>query len=661
MKKSLLISALICIASLSYGQGTRAAFSDVPLSHKHADAINYVESESIVNGYPDGSYKPDQLINRAEFTKIIIAATASEITGSNCFPDVSTQWFAPFICYAKSQNIIGGYPDGTFKPEQNISFAEAAKIIVFGFRYNIPSYEGEWYKPFVTILGDNKAIPTSINAFDKKITRGEMAEMIYRLKAVITNKPSQTFGSLSGETPLADDDPPAVKITSPEPSDDSSKPVPPIPTHDFTFHESNTLVAKINSNPNSEIGMVLKNDQGEGLVVRTKNTGGNILIDELFYLDRAGNHGIIKVNDTGQPERFEYKDHVLTYSNITAQTADITIQYPDGTIQTLESSPLNLPAAVGLDEIRTLLATRRAPLPTITPQADNSDYFIGTTGQVVQMVSCGVGAFLLSPTALVSCGLVISRVVSIHFDMTECGNDYIECYINALGKPTEPILIIHVKDSRNSNPLSNVPIFMTYSTASEYKSGQTDAAGDFVIKDFEKGAFLLSITTMTGYEEAYLDIAHTDGRIVVQDLENDRKLLDTSYDISLQTPVFARFEINLGPPSSEPTDEGGSDEGYDGQWSGQAVDTSGKEGCSNFAISFSVINNELSGPAHDTFEWGGSIDSMDGSMVSGLSKPEATSSSYLFMGNFTETSGTGTWQSQASQGSCSGTFSVNKS
>lgn len=176
-----------------------ASFSDISSSHDNSDAINYMQSENIVQGYNDGTFKPDQTINRAEFTKIIMEAiTDKPLTDANCFSDVKNEWFAPYVCNAKISNFIDGYADGSFKPAQEINFAEAAKIIVNTFGYPVGS-DTIWYKPYVSALSEKSAIPTSIKNFDKKITRGDMAEMIYRLRASVTTKTSNTYEALAGE------------------------------------------------------------------------------------------------------------------------------------------------------------------------------------------------------------------------------------------------------------------------------------------------------------------------------------------------------------------------------------------------------------------------------------------------------------------------------
>jgi hypothetical protein len=208
MKKThflMVILSLCVFAPFAY-----AAFSDVKSTNVNYDAINYVQSQQIVQGYSDGTYGPDININRAEFTKIIINAVYSSSDIDGCiqkeveatngvafFPDVpKTEWFAKYVCLAKVNGIISGYPDGTFKPANDIKFVEAAKIIVNGFKYQAGS-DAIWYKPFVTVLAGKNAIPTTITGFEKLITRGEMAEMIYRLKAGITNKDSATYATLA--------------------------------------------------------------------------------------------------------------------------------------------------------------------------------------------------------------------------------------------------------------------------------------------------------------------------------------------------------------------------------------------------------------------------------------------------------------------------------
>ena len=175
-------------------------FPDVYSSHVNVDAIDYLKDEGIIEGYPDGEYKPSININRAEFTKIIVGAVVDDPQGSNCFTDVQDQWFAKYVCQAEQMGIVDGYPDGSFKPAENINFSEASKIIANGYKKDAQDLQGErWFKEYVDALAEEKAIPFSVNFFDEKVTRDEMAEMIYRLKADVETKATRTYDEINAD------------------------------------------------------------------------------------------------------------------------------------------------------------------------------------------------------------------------------------------------------------------------------------------------------------------------------------------------------------------------------------------------------------------------------------------------------------------------------
>jgi len=187
----------------------RDFFTDVSPTHKNYEAIKYVYEQGIVQGYSDNTYRPDASINRSEFTKILIKSRFEATEIENCislniplnqtfvyFSDVSRSfWSAKYICVAGKRAIVGGYPDGEYKPENFINFVEAAKIILWTFDYQISS-DPIWYKPYVDTLAEKQAIPDSITQIDQNITRGEMAEIIWRLKAHITILPSKSYDDL---------------------------------------------------------------------------------------------------------------------------------------------------------------------------------------------------------------------------------------------------------------------------------------------------------------------------------------------------------------------------------------------------------------------------------------------------------------------------------
>ncbi len=183
-------------------------FKDVSSSYEYCESIEYVKDQGIVKGYPDGTFKPTNTVNRAEFAKIVIGATYTEEEMTEClvahrgedFSDVPrNQWFAKYICVAKQEGIIGGYADGSFQPTRQIALSEAAKIISLAFDLEVSSEDSDpWYMKYINALSAENAIPLSFDTFDQAVERGEMAEMIQRLHAPDSSKDSETYESLAG-------------------------------------------------------------------------------------------------------------------------------------------------------------------------------------------------------------------------------------------------------------------------------------------------------------------------------------------------------------------------------------------------------------------------------------------------------------------------------
>lgn len=159
-------------------------FPDVPDDHQYAVAINHLKSVGVIDGHPDGTYRPDDRIDRAAFSKIVLNSTDidfSNYTPTDCFSDVkTTDWFAKYVCIAKNYNIIKGYNDGKFRPGNNINVAESLKIVIEAFDETNPDIETDpWYNKYISLAQmDNFYLDSWTSPF-QEITRGEMAQMIY--------------------------------------------------------------------------------------------------------------------------------------------------------------------------------------------------------------------------------------------------------------------------------------------------------------------------------------------------------------------------------------------------------------------------------------------------------------------------------------------------
>lgn len=150
----------------------------------YAQAIAFVYENEIVEGYSDGTYRPENEINRAEFTKILIESRypGEATVGDDCFDDVSSdQWYATYVCFAKDEGIIAGYPDGTFKPAQSVNLAEALKITLETYFTDISPASGPWYEKYWLYAEENGYLLDEWDDASEYLTRGAMAELVYRI------------------------------------------------------------------------------------------------------------------------------------------------------------------------------------------------------------------------------------------------------------------------------------------------------------------------------------------------------------------------------------------------------------------------------------------------------------------------------------------------
>ena len=83
---------------------------------------------NIVNGYPDGTFGPDKTITELS-SRRLLRASIPQVFGENKFSDVSGHWAAEYINRAAEKGWITGYPNGTFRPDQYITRAEAMTLV----------------------------------------------------------------------------------------------------------------------------------------------------------------------------------------------------------------------------------------------------------------------------------------------------------------------------------------------------------------------------------------------------------------------------------------------------------------------------------------------------------------------------------------------------
>lgn len=105
------------------------SFTDVPADAWYNTAISTMTALGIINGYPDGSFNPDGAITRAEFAAIAARFDDSSSSQISDFTDINGHWAAVEISNAAVNGWVNGYPDGSFKPDSTITRAEVMALI----------------------------------------------------------------------------------------------------------------------------------------------------------------------------------------------------------------------------------------------------------------------------------------------------------------------------------------------------------------------------------------------------------------------------------------------------------------------------------------------------------------------------------------------------
>lgn len=194
------ISTALILTALMPLQAFASTFTDVDATNTNYLAIEYLVSTGTLQGYSDNTFKADQTINRAELMKILVAGQGIDPdanTYQNCFPDVTTDWYAKYVCYAHEQGWVDGYPDNTFKPAQTVNKVEAAKMIVNAYGFSPATEESQmtssfmftdvsatdWFYGYVMVLTDVGVIDRddgSTYSPANDMSRGSVAKYIFR-------------------------------------------------------------------------------------------------------------------------------------------------------------------------------------------------------------------------------------------------------------------------------------------------------------------------------------------------------------------------------------------------------------------------------------------------------------------------------------------------
>lgn len=227
-----IMAGTMIIASLAFGganltpagaEAPEIVFSDVQEDSYYSDPVDILTEKEIVEGIGDGKFAPKKDVTRAEAAAMIARAmdldTDREV-GKAVFKDVSGGWYYGAIAALKEKEILHGYNDGTFKPNEPVTRAEFAKMIVEAYKLKgegtvgyTDVKKGAWYSKYVVPIhqaeitqgvGNNKFAPNS------HTSRADAATFVYRTLNV------DQFGKADGKAPITNVTDTAVTINGKE-------------------------------------------------------------------------------------------------------------------------------------------------------------------------------------------------------------------------------------------------------------------------------------------------------------------------------------------------------------------------------------------------------------------------------------------------------------
>lgn len=157
------------------------AYSDV----SNREDITVLSDLGIIDGFEDGTFRVDEPLTRAQLVKIICVLMGYNdvAQGAVSYSDVpASHWASGYINQADALKIIAGFEDGTFHPDEKVSYEQAVKMVVCALGYEPAAQtvgSGNWYNGYLNIassIGITKGVKGSVGM---SFTRGNMAKLIY--------------------------------------------------------------------------------------------------------------------------------------------------------------------------------------------------------------------------------------------------------------------------------------------------------------------------------------------------------------------------------------------------------------------------------------------------------------------------------------------------
>lgn len=170
----MMMSTVVCAADFIDTSGVKCEY-----------LVDRISALGIVNGTGGNKFEPEKAVTRAEFSKMITEIVAKDIgVKDNVFEDVKGHWGEGYIAKASSLDILNGYSDGTFKPDNSVSYAEAIAIVMrcMGYSNLETSAKSVWYENYISKMKEI-GLDKDIEEFEPNTSanRGNIAILLWNM------------------------------------------------------------------------------------------------------------------------------------------------------------------------------------------------------------------------------------------------------------------------------------------------------------------------------------------------------------------------------------------------------------------------------------------------------------------------------------------------
>ena len=189
LKKALVLVLTLAMVLGIMVVGAGAAFTDQnEVDSKHTEAVDMAVSLNIINGYPDGSFKPNGNVTREEMAKMICVldngGKEPQLATGTTFTDVAAdRWSNKYIEACASRGVVAGVGNGQFNPAGNVTATQAARMLLveLGYDEGEQSYTGPDWATHVNVDATKKGYYEDLEDIDvtAPLTREHAAQMIW--------------------------------------------------------------------------------------------------------------------------------------------------------------------------------------------------------------------------------------------------------------------------------------------------------------------------------------------------------------------------------------------------------------------------------------------------------------------------------------------------